>query len=236
MPWKRWTRRTPARRSNERGHRSCPALPRPVECAARYYRSLIGDAGTEGSPLAPSPLALFRERERERSSGHARPRYFWAVSSAVEHCLHTARVAGSIPAPPTTSAVEVRNRPTKTATSRDWDVEYTRWAGRGLWPELHHRLHALAPIPRLACFTDRRRAFRAPLTPGCCANRSTGSVARPGQQVAAMTCGTNRHRAAYQAPPPASDESVSERFPHTDPGPRPSWPGPRMKAGNPSAG
>ncbi len=30
---------------------------------------------------------------------HSRPT--WAVSSAVEHCLHTARVAGSIPAPPT---------------------------------------------------------------------------------------------------------------------------------------
>ena len=29
---------------------------------------------------------------------------FWAVSSAVEHCLHTAVATGSIPVPPTTSS------------------------------------------------------------------------------------------------------------------------------------
>ena len=28
--------------------------------------------------------------------------WFWAVSSAVEHCFHTAGVTGSIPVPPTT--------------------------------------------------------------------------------------------------------------------------------------
>ena len=29
------------------------------------------------------------------------PRPHWVVSSAVEHCLHTARVTGSNPVPPT---------------------------------------------------------------------------------------------------------------------------------------
>ena len=31
------------------------------------------------------------------------PTLYWAVSSAVEHCLHTAGVTGSIPVPPTSS-------------------------------------------------------------------------------------------------------------------------------------
>ncbi len=46
------------------------------------------------------------------------PRFFnvilgagpWAVSSAVEHCFHTAGVTGSIPVPPTTHRERQRTR------------------------------------------------------------------------------------------------------------------------------
>ena len=53
--------------------------------------------------LAPSPAC-----GRGRGEGRLRAPRIRAVSSAVEHCFHTAGVAGSIPAPPTTSITHPR--------------------------------------------------------------------------------------------------------------------------------
>ena len=59
----------------------------------------------------------------------------WAVSSAVEHCLHTARVAGSIPAPPTIrTSCSVPKQPANRATLRfyssSWHPLVVRTIGR----------------------------------------------------------------------------------------------------------
>ena len=45
----------------------------------------------------------------ERVHGRMRALLIWAVSSAVEHCLHTAGVTGSIPVPPTKSINDLRH-------------------------------------------------------------------------------------------------------------------------------
>ena len=50
-----------------------------------------------------TPIAILRGSAVRRPGGRRVSTRIRAVSSAVEHCLHTARVAGSIPAPPTRS-------------------------------------------------------------------------------------------------------------------------------------
>ena len=49
--------------------------------------------------------------DRDRVNGHLTPleSVLRAVSSAVEHCLHTAGVIGSIPIPPTNKTKDLRN-------------------------------------------------------------------------------------------------------------------------------
>jgi hypothetical protein len=49
-------------------------------------------------------------------------RNFRAVSSAVEHCFHTAGVTGSIPVPPTTHDFPIK---TTTSVGVDWEMPWS---------------------------------------------------------------------------------------------------------------
>jgi hypothetical protein len=72
-----------------------PWKPWTPPTRSRRSNNRIGPSRRRAQPLASPPRPPYNGRPRHR-----------AVSSAVEHCLHTARVAGSNPAPPTISINE----------------------------------------------------------------------------------------------------------------------------------
>src|SRR5690554_5749057 len=79
--------------------------------------TLHGQAVRSGNDTDQPPAGQGRLSRRERGrklAGPPRPRprrrVTRAVSSAVEHCLHTARVSGSIPLPPT---IAIDSRPSR---------------------------------------------------------------------------------------------------------------------------
>jgi hypothetical protein len=106
-------------------HASEPGHCRRRRPAARLASS-TGAASACGLAVPPPECVEFASRFRPCTCSSAataplRTRFRWrdrAVSSAVEHCLHTARVAGSNPAPPTTQDTEIARNDDEPARRR----------------------------------------------------------------------------------------------------------------------
>jgi hypothetical protein len=120
----------------------------------------------------------------------------WAVSSAVEHCFHTAGVTGSSPVPPTNSAadlpstargyvmtcgrVDVRRRPIHQIPRSRLGRRFGSRSGRGLSPK-----GSATPAPTGAALTRRAQLARSATPPP------------PGPEMA--TLGTGREPARLRS-------------------------------------
>ena len=126
-----------------------------------------------------------------------RPLFWRAVSSAVEHCLHTAGVTGSIPVPPTNVRVVSSRTP-------------IRFSDRAVSSAVEHCLHTAGvtgsiPVPPTRQETP---AFgrRCPFTPGRATCRSRG-----------LQSGTPRLPSSVHASVRAGEGRRENRLPRSTP-------------------
>src|SRR3984957_7847113 len=147
---------------------------KPVGLGAKRVRTVMGSSEdrNQGAEFSRDP----RGRRRRR---HASPRAVcfsgrpmsyltsntWAVSSAVEHCFHTAGVTGSIPVPPTIKSKTYVRSPLgqslRTGACTDFGrcEKHLTAAPRVKWHELAHfdpsNIPALTPLDKAGDFSSR---------------------------------------------------------------------------------
>ena len=102
------------------GGRQPQARGADPRCAALSGRACPGSGCPRGAASPGGVRASNAARAMPRltpgdSPSKIRPLFGRAVSSAVEHCLHTAGVTGSIPVPPTTHCGPLRKTKTRSA-------------------------------------------------------------------------------------------------------------------------